>query len=92
MLRARTDASQDVEILALRHEVSVLRRQVTRPRPHLADRAVLAASSAVLPRVRWAVFFVQPKTLLCWHRDMIARKWTYRPARPPGRPPTAQVV
>ena len=92
VLRARTDASKDVELLVLRHELSVLRRQVTRPRPRLADRVVLAALSAALPRLRWPVFFVQPKTLLRWHRELVARKWTYRPAKPPGRPPTAQGV
>jgi putative transposase len=92
VLRARPDASKDVELLVLRHELSVLRRQVTRPRPRLADRAVLAALSAALPRVRWSVFFVQPKTLLRWHRELVARKWTSRPAQPSGRPPTAQMV
>jgi len=84
VLRARSDASKDVEILVLRHEVSVLRRQATRPRPRPADRAVL---SAALPRVRWPVFFVQPKTLLRWHRELVARKWRYSTAKPPGRPP-----
>ena len=64
VLRARTDTSKDVEILVLRHEVSVLRRPVARPRPRPADRAVLAALSAALPRLRWPVFFVQPPTLL----------------------------
>jgi hypothetical protein len=77
VLRARIDASKDVELLVLRHELSVLGRQVTRPRPRL-------------PWLRWPVFFVQPKTLLRWHRELVARKWTYRPAKPPGRPPTAQ--
>jgi transposase InsO family protein len=92
VLRARTDASKDVELLVLRHEVSVLRRQVTRPRPRPADRAVLAALSAALPRLRWPVFFVQPKTLLRWHRELVAREWTYPTTTSPGRPPTAQVV
>jgi putative transposase len=92
VLRARTDASKDVELLVLRHEVSVLRRQVTRPRPRPADRAVLAALSAALPRLRWPVFFVQPKTLLRWHRELVARKWTYPATTSPGRPSTAQVV
>jgi hypothetical protein len=92
VLRARTDASKDVELLVLRHEVSVLRRQITRPRPRPADRAVLAALSAALPRLRWPVFFVQPKTLLRWHRELVARKWTYPTTTSPGRPPTAQVV
>jgi putative transposase len=93
VLRTRSDASKDVEILVLRHEVSVLRRQVTRPRPRPADQAVLAAAlSAALPRVRWPVFFVQPQTLLRWHREVVARKWTYPRTKPLGRPPTAQVV
>jgi putative transposase len=89
VLRARTDASKDVELLVLRHEVSVLRRQVTRPRPRPADRAVLAALSAALLRLRWPVFFVQPKTLLRWHRELVARTWTYPTTMSPGRPPTA---
>jgi putative transposase len=92
VLCARTDASKDVEILVLRHEVSVLRRQVSRPRLRLADWAVLAALSAGLPRLRWSVFIVQPKTLLRWHRELVARKWTSPATKPPGRPPTAQVV
>ncbi|MDQ3765314.1 MAG: hypothetical protein M3460_28725 [Actinomycetota bacterium] len=58
VLRARTDASKDVEILVLGHELSVLRRQVARLRPRPADRAVLAALSAALPRLRWPVLFV----------------------------------
>ena len=81
VLRARTDASKDVELLVLRHEVSVLRRQVTHPRPRPADRAVLAALSAALPRLRWSVFFVQPKTLLRWHRELVVRQCTYPPSR-----------
>jgi hypothetical protein len=44
------------------------------------------------PRVRWPVFFVQPKTLLRWYREMVARKWTYSTATPPGSPPTTGVV
>jgi putative transposase len=92
VLHARTEASKDVEILVLRHELSVLRRQVARPRLRPADRAVLAALSAVLPRMRWPVFFVRPKTLLRWHRELVARKWTYPATRRPGRPPTGRVV
>jgi hypothetical protein len=86
VLRGRSDASKDVEILVLRHQVSVLRRQVTRPRPSPADRAMLAVLAAALPRVRWPVFFVQSKTLLRWHRELVAGKWTYSTTKPPGRP------
>ena len=92
VLLGRSSASKDVELLVLRHEVSVLRRQVTRPRPRPADRAVLAALSAALPRLRWPVFFVQPKTLLRWHRELVARTWAYLTTTSPGRPSTAQVV
>ena|SRR5918998_3150027 len=84
--------SKDVEILVLRHEVSVLRRQVTHPRPRPADRAVLAVLSAAPPRVRWSVFFVQPTTLLRWPCELVARKWRYSTAKPPGRPPITGVV
>jgi len=92
VLRARTDASKDIEILVLRHEVSVLRRPVSRLRLRPADRAVLSVLSVALSRVQWPVFFVQPKTLLRWHRELVSRKWTYPATKPPGRPPTAQVV
>jgi hypothetical protein len=51
-----------------------------------ADRAVLAGLSRLLPRLRWAAFFVTPATLLRWHGNLIARRWTY-PTRRPGRPP-----
>jgi putative transposase len=61
----------------LRHQLAVLKRQVARPRFTSADRLILAALSRVLPRDRWAVFLVTPATLLRWHRDLIARKWTY---------------
>jgi len=86
VLRRRGDAAKDVEILVLRHQVAVLRRQVSRPDLEPADRAILAALSGVLPRPRWAAFFVTPATLLRWHRELIARRWTY-PHRRPGRPP-----
>ena len=86
VLRRRGDAAKDVEILVLRHQVAVLRRQVSRPDLEPADRAILAALSRVLPRPRRAAFFVTPATLLRWHRELIARRWTY-PHRRPGRPP-----
>ncbi len=84
-LLARSSSSKDGEILALRHEVAVLRR-VT-PRPHLSwsDRAVLAALARVLPRALRARRIVTPGTLLRWHRRLAAAKW--RQPRSPGRPP-----
>src|SRR5215218_980324 len=86
MLLARGDAANDLEILVLRHQLAVLRRQTPRPRLEPADRALLAAVSRVLPRARWSCFFVQPETLLRWHRRLVAGAWTY-PRRQTGRPP-----
>jgi hypothetical protein len=81
----RSSDSKGLEIMVLRHEVAVLRRQVARPALRPADRALLAAASRLLPRERWQVFFVTPETLLAWHRRLVAGRWTY-PGRRPGRP------
>jgi hypothetical protein len=81
---ARGDAAKDLELLVLRHQLSVLRRQVPRPRLEPADRALLAAISRVLPRSRWSCFLVKPETLLRWHRRLVAGAWTY--PRGLGRP------
>ena len=86
ILVARGDRANAVEVLVLRHQVAVLRRQVRRLDLEPADRAVLAGLSKRLPRGRWAAFFVAPATLLRWHRALIARRWTY-PRRTLGRPP-----
>jgi putative transposase len=86
VLFGRSERAKELEILVLRHELQVLRRQVARPRLRLADRALLAALSQVLPRARRHSFLVQPATLLRWHRELVRRRWTY-PHRRPGRPP-----
>jgi transposase InsO family protein len=91
VLLVRGDAAKDLEILVLRHQVAVLRRQVPRPRLKPADRALLAAVSRLLPRSRWSCFVVKPGTLLRWHRRLVAGAWTY-PHRHTGRPPLNQAV
>ncbi|SIM47110.1 helix-turn-helix domain-containing protein [Micromonospora cremea] len=88
---ARDGGAKDVELLVLRRQVAVLRRQVHRPDLQPADRVVLAALSRLLPRQHWAAFFVTPATLLRWHRQLIARHWTYPHARP-GRPPVDREI
>ena len=90
VLLGRSQASKDAEIMILRHEIAVLRRQVARPAPDWADRAVLAALALRLPAVLRARRLVTPGTVLAWHRRLITRKWTY-PDRP-GRPRTSQDI
>ena len=87
VMLGRGDRAKEIEILALRHQVAVLRRQVNRPDLNDRDRVLLAALSRLLPRPSWNVFFVTPATLLRWHRNLIARTWTY-PRKRPGRPST----
>ncbi len=83
----RMDAvAKDAEILVLRQQLAVLRRQVARPRFTWSDRALVAALARLVPRERWAAFLVTPETILRWHRALVRRRWTY-PHRRPGRPP-----
>jgi putative transposase len=77
---------KDVELLVLRHELEVLRRQVERPKLKASDRALLAAAARHLPRSSRGVLLVTPQTLLRWHRALVRRKWR-QPAARRGRPP-----
>jgi hypothetical protein len=89
----RRDVSKDVELLVLRHENAVLRRQVKRVRHEAADRVWLAALSRLIPRHRWPqVFGVRPDTLLRWHRRLVACRWTYPRGATSGRPSTAAPI
>lgn len=89
VLRGRSAREMEIEILLLRHQLRVLERQVSRPQLTQADRALLAAFSRVLSRQVWRrSAFVTPATLLRWHRELVARRWTY-PRRRLGRPATA---
>jgi putative transposase len=93
MVLARREVSKDAELLVLRHENAVLRRQIGRVRYQPADRMWLSALSRLIPRQRWAeVFTVAPATLLAWHRRLAARKWDYPNRRRPGRPSTAAAI
>src|SRR5450631_14045 len=69
--------AKDVEIAVLRHQLAVLGRQVTRPRYTPTDRMLLASLARLLSRDRWGIFLVTPATLLRWHRELVARHWTY---------------
>jgi len=85
-LLARQRRSKELELLLLGHELAVLRRQTGRPRLTPADRALFAVLSRPLPRPAWASLPVKPATVLRWHRQLVAHRWTY-PRRQLGRPP-----
>jgi putative transposase len=90
---ARCPASKDAELLVLRHENVVLRRQIARVRYDPGDRLWIAALSRLVPRRRWGeVFAVTPATLLAWHRRLLAHKWDYTSRRRPGRPSTSAAI
>jgi hypothetical protein len=90
VLPGRCEISKNAEIMVLRHEVGVLRRQAGRPKPDWADRAVLAALARLLPALLRAHRLVTPGILLAWHGRLITRKWTY-PCRP-GHPLLSQEI
>ncbi|WP_021592223.1 hypothetical protein [Actinomadura welshii] len=92
VMLVRSDVSKDVELLVLRQENRVLcRRLGGRPRWDHGDRRWFAALPRLVPRWRWAgIFPVTPATILRWHRDLVARKWTFADRRRPGRPRTGR--
>ena len=87
-LAVRSGRAKDLEIIVLRHQLTVLRRQHNRPALTDEDRTLLGAIAAALPRHRRNGWLVTPDTLLRWHRRRVARHWT-QPTRGPGRPSTA---
>ncbi|HEV2256319.1 MAG TPA: hypothetical protein VGS06_24485 [Streptosporangiaceae bacterium] len=89
----RHQVSKPTELLVLRHENAVLRRQISRVRYQPGDRLWLATMSRLVPRRQWGeVFAVTPATLLAWHRRLVARTWDYTSRRRPGRPSTAAAI
>jgi putative transposase len=87
VLCRKTEAALQIEVLALRHQLRVIERQVHRPRFQPADRVLLSALSRMLPRPAWRSFLVGPETLLRWHRELVHWKWALYARRPPrGRP------
>jgi putative transposase len=90
---ARRQVSKDAELLVLRHENTVLRRQISRVCYQPGDRLWLTALSRLIPRRRWEeVFTVTLATLLTWHRRLVTRKWDYTNRRRPGRPSTEAAI
>ena len=87
-LAVRSGRSKDLEIIVLRHQLTVLHRLNNRPALADEDRTLLGAVAAALSRSQRAGWLVTPETLLRWHRRRIARHWT-QPCRAPGRPCTS---
>jgi putative transposase len=84
--------AKDLEIVVLRHQLQVLRRQAGRPRFRWSDRLFLAAASRHLARETWRGFLVTPQTVLRWHRELVRRKWARGAGRRPGRPSLAEAT
>jgi len=76
-VRRSDAAAKDAEILVLRHQLAVLRRQVARPRLTWSDRALISMLASLVTRERWGSFLVTPQTILGWHRSLVRKRWTY---------------
>jgi putative transposase len=83
--RTRSDAPKEIEILVLRHQLAVLQRRTPRPRMRWTDRALIAALTRLVPARRRLGLLVTPATILRWHRQLVARRWTTKSVRA-GRP------
>jgi hypothetical protein len=86
VLRARSDTSEDIEILVLRHQLAVLQRRTPHPPMTWTDRALIATLPRLLPARRRIGHLVTPAAILRWHRQLIACHWTTQPTRPGDRP------
>ncbi|MFD5385639.1 integrase [Streptomyces sp. NPDC127074] len=92
-LLARSSAAKDIEILMLRHQLTVAQRIQPRPRFSWSDRAVMAALLRMANKQQRShlALLVTPRSVLRWHARLVARKWTY-PYRRPGRPPKPEAL
>ena len=85
-LSLRSSAAKEIEIVVVRHQLRVARRQLGRAQLRDDDRVLRAALTSLLPRSGQSLLLVRPETVLGWHRKLVARRWTY-PKRGAGRPP-----
>src|SRR5262249_5480944 len=92
LLLWRSEDARDLEIVVLRQQLQVLRRQVRRPRFRGRDRLFLAAASRHLARETWRAFLVTPQTVLRWQRELVRRKWSRAIGHRPGRPPLREAT
>src|SRR5215475_7243578 len=88
LTRRQSASSLQAEVLALRHQLRVLQRQVRRPRWQPADRVFLSALSRLLPSPSWSSLLPSPETLLRWHRELARRRWAAYRSRPSRPQPT----